>query len=180
MTPAPDPPPIPRRITEAGLGPLDVWDLDLDGPAVAALVTEVLDGAWDRIRVGTLTPAASLTTTIPSAPEIAVVGDVLVAEAGGWHLELHVSGPGRSHTEAVQLFRRLDDVDGRPWQWGLRLHDGTGAQQVAIILPDPWNTPDGEPRPDADHSQLDVWNHLRATWLGEPPDPFDTSGGPHG
>jgi hypothetical protein len=59
----------------------------------------------------------------------------------------------------------------------VRLFNGAGEQQVTILLPNPFLSPDGDKvlkRPD--WSRLALWDALRARWTGAAgPDPVDRS-----
>jgi hypothetical protein len=80
-------------------------------------------------------------------------------------------------TARAELYRRLDHA-GAPASWGLRLFNGAGEQQLTILLPNPFLSPDGdEILQEPDWSRLALWDELRARWTGSPgPDPLDRSG----
>ena len=82
----------------------------------------------------------------------------------------------RRQTARAELYRRLDR-SGAPTSWGLRLFNGDGEQQVTILLPNPFLSPDREKvRKTPDWSRLALWDELRARWAGaSEPDPFDRS-----
>jgi hypothetical protein len=60
----------------------------------------------------------------------------------------------------------------------LRLFNGQGEQQTTILLPNPYLSPDADKvLKMPDWSRLDLWDRLRARWLGlVESDPFDRSG----
>lgn len=50
--------------------------------------------------------------------------------------------------------------------WGIRLENGRGEQMTTFFLPIPWFSREGKRQPP-DWSKLDLWNDLRARYLGE-------------
>jgi hypothetical protein len=80
-------------------------------------------------------------------------------------------------TARAELYRRLDK-SGAPVSWGLRLFNGHNEQQATILLPNPFLSPDADKvLKTPDWSRLDLWDRLRARWLGlTEPDPLDRSG----
>src|SRR5207245_3142492 len=78
-------------------------------------------------------------------------------------------------TARAELYRRLDR-SGAPVSWGLRLFNGEGEQQVTILLPNPFLSADDKILKTPDWARLELWDRLRARWLGiTEPDPIDRS-----
>jgi hypothetical protein len=97
----------------------------------------------------------------------------------------HAGTPGQPATPALahhrrtaraELYRRLDRK-GAPVSWGVRLFNGHGEEQVTILLPNPFLSPDGEKLlKEPDWSRLALWDRLRSRWAGlSEPDPRDRS-----
>ena len=80
-------------------------------------------------------------------------------------------------TARAELYRRISR-DGTPVSWGLRLLNGKGEQQITVLLPNPFLDRDTDKiRKAPDWSALDLWDRLRAQWLGlNEPDPLDRAG----
>ena len=79
-------------------------------------------------------------------------------------------------TARAELYRRISR-DGSPVSWGLRLFNGKGEQQITVLLPNPFLDGDDKILRTPDWSRLDLWDRLRAEWLGlGEPDPLDRSG----
>ena len=58
--------------------------------------------------------------------------------------------------------------------WGLRLFNGKEEQQITVLLPNPFLDNDDKILKTPDWSRLDLWDRLRARWLGlAEPDPLD-------
>jgi hypothetical protein len=53
---------------------------------------------------------------------------------------------------------------------------GAGEQQITIFFPNPFLDDDARYLPTPDWTRLAAWDHVRATYLGLPPDPFDRTG----
>ena len=65
----------------------------------------------------------------------------------------------RRQTARAELYRRLDHASGPPTSWGLRLFNGHGEQQITILLPNPFLSPDGEKVLTVpDWSRLALWD----------------------
>ena len=57
-----------------------------------------------------------------------------------------------------------------------RMFNGEGAQQLTVLLPNPFLDGDQHPLDPPDWSRLELWDALRRRYLGLPPDPIDRSG----
>jgi len=79
-------------------------------------------------------------------------------------------------TARAELYRELQARDGTPNTWGLRLFNGADEQQLTVFLPNPFLSDDMKPLKQPDFNRLALWDHLRQTCLGLPPDPKDRTG----
>ena len=80
--------------------------------------------------------------------------------------------PGRSCLVVrCRLNRRLSN--GKPGDWGLRLFNGGGEEQITFMLPNPFLTDEQRIMREPDWSRLDLWDRLRQKYLGLEPDPLD-------
>jgi hypothetical protein len=57
----------------------------------------------------------------------------------------------------------------------VRLFNGDGDQQLTVLLPHPFLDDDQQILDVPDWTRLALWDHLRARFLGLPPDPLDRS-----
>ena len=78
-------------------------------------------------------------------------------------------------TSRAYLYRRLN-ADGTPDSWALRLLNGAGEEQLTVLFPNPFLTPDLRFEPEPRWERLALWDDLRGRYLGLPPDPRDRSG----
>jgi hypothetical protein len=58
----------------------------------------------------------------------------------------------------------------------VRLFNGRGEQMMTLMLPNPFLTNDQQIRDKPAWGQLELWDRLRAKYLGLDPDPIDRSG----
>jgi hypothetical protein len=69
---------------------------------------------------------------------------------------------------ARAAFGRTLGEDGEPHSWSIQLWNGAGEQMITFFLPSPFLDLAREKRlREPDWSQLDLWNDLRARYLGE-------------
>lgn len=64
-------------------------------------------------------------------------------------------------------FYRSVSASCSPQSWGIRLWNGAGEQMLTFFLPSPYLTDDQKRRKAPDWSRLELWNSLRAEFLGE-------------
>ena len=65
------------------------------------------------------------------------------------------------------MYRQLD-ADGAPISWGIRLFNGKNEQQITILLPNPFLSPENDKvLKSPDWTRLALWDSLRARWLGQ-------------
>lgn len=177
------PPPPPRRIEDPVVGVQEVWDLPTDEGTLTDLIRDVFEHDWKNITFGVLVPGAAWEIRAPGAPERVASSDGYVTvDFGPWHFHLCLgesSGDpektaGRRTAQA--FFYRTLDEEGAPRSWGLRLFNARGEQQMTVILPSPFVTPEQKIADEADFTRLATWDRLRSTYLGMGEDPADRSG----
>lgn len=180
----------PERMVDEDGALVDVFPLPCDGASLTALLRDLFEAHWDKIVFGPIIQGAAWEMRAPHAPtHVGVLDGYLTVAFEASHFHLCVGptkGPRHDPTSAAlarhrqtaraELYRRLDR-SGSPTSWGLRLFNGEGEQQVTILLPNPFLSPDGEKvRKTPDWSRLALWDELRARWTGAAgPDPFDRS-----
>jgi hypothetical protein len=180
----------PRRITDPDGATAEVFPLPTDETSLETLLRDLFENHWDKIVFGPIIQGAAWEMKAPHAPShVGMLDGYLTVAFGISHFHLCI-GPtkGPRHdptppavarhrqTKRAELYRRLDR-DGAPTSWGLRLFNGEGEQQVTILMPNPFLSPDGEKvLKTPDWSRLALWDALRARWTGaEGPDPADRS-----
>ena len=179
----------PRTVTEPGMGTLEVFALDTSEAALVALLTDIFENHWRAICFGPLIEGAAWEIAAPNAPrKMSLLDGYLTVDFGAWHFHICV-GPHRGsaaapvspalaahrRTARAELYRQLNQ-GGAPNSWGLRLLNGHDEQQLTVFLPNPFLTDDLKPAARPDWSRLALWDHLRKTTLGLPPDPKDRTG----
>jgi len=169
---------------------VEIFPLPTDEESLEALLRELFEQHWDKITFGPLIQGAAWEIRAPHAPtQVGMLDGYLTVAFGASHFHLCISphkGTRSNPTPAAlarhrrtaraELYRRLDK-SGAPVSWGLRLFNGHDEQQVTIILPNPFLAADDKVLQIPDWSRLELWDGLRARWLGAPePDPLDRSG----
>lgn len=178
-----------RRVDEDGAR-VDVFPLPCDEASLTALLRDLFEAHWDEIVFGPIIQGAAWEIRAPLAPTyVGVLDGYLTVAFGASHFHLCVGptkGPRhdptppalarRRQTARAELYRR-PDRSGAPTSWGLRLFNGEGEQQMTILLPNPFLSPDRDKvRKTPDWSRLALWDELRARWAGAAgSDPFDRS-----
>jgi hypothetical protein len=181
----------PGRVTDPDGATVEVFSLPTDEVSLEALLRELFERHWDKITFGPLIQGAAWEIRAPHAPtHVGMMDGYLTVAFGASHFHLcigpHNGSPGNPIPESLarhrctaraELYRRLDK-SGAPVSWGLRLFNGQEEQQTTILLPNPFLSPDSDKVLETpDWSRLDLWDGLRARWLGLiEPDPLDRSG----
>jgi hypothetical protein len=181
----------PGRVTDPDGAAIEVFSLPTDDASLEALLRELFERHWDKITFGPLIQGAAWEIRAPHAPtHVGMLDGYLTVAFGASHFHLcigpHKGSPGSPTPESLarhrrtaraELYRRLDK-SGAPVSWGLRLFNGQSEQQTTILLPNPYLSPDADKvLKMPDWSRLDLWDRLRARWLGlVESDPFDRSG----
>jgi hypothetical protein len=169
---------------------VETFPLPTDEESLEALLRELFVQHWDKITFGPLIQGAAWEMRAPHAPtQVGVLDGYLTVAFGISHFHLCI-GPHKGtrsnptpaalarhrRTARAELYRRLDK-SGAPVSWGLRLFNGHDEQQVTILLPNPFLSADDKVLKTPDWSRLELWDRLRARWLGATePDPLDRSG----
>jgi hypothetical protein len=181
----------PERVVDPDGAVVEAFRLPTDETSLVGLLRELFEEHWAEITFGPIIQGAAWELRAPHAPtHVGMLDGYLTVAFGASHFHLCI-GPhkGPRHepapealahhrrTARAELYRRLDR-SGAPISWGLRLFNGQGEQQLTILLPNPFLSPDSDKVLKApDWSRLALWDHLRGRWLGlAGPDPFDRSG----
>ncbi len=184
-------PATPQRVTEPDGATLEVFLLPCDEASLVELLSDLFANHWQEITFGPLIQGAAWEMRAPFAPtHVGMLDGYLTVAFGASHFHLCIGAHKGTHhsptpealarhrrTARAELYRRLDRA-GAPISWALRLFNGHGEQQLTILLPNPFLSPDGDKVAKApDWSRLALWDRLRARWLGlGEPDPLDRSG----
>ena len=177
-------------VTDPDGATVEIFPLPTEEGSLEALLRDLFEQHWDKITFGPLIQGAAWEIRAPHAPtQVGLLDGYLTIAFGISHFHLCI-GPHtgtRSNptpaalarhrrTARAELYRRLDK-SGAPVSWGLRLFNGHDEQQVTIILPNPFLSGDDKVLQIPDWSRLELWDRLRARWLGATePDPLDRSG----
>ena len=180
-----------RTATEPDGATVESFSLATDEASLEELLRDLFEHHWDKITFGPLIQGAAWEIRTPHAPtHIGMLDGYLTVAFGVSHFHLCIGphkGPPNDpapeslahhrRTARAELYRRLNK-SGAPISWGLRLFNGHGEQQTTILLPNPFLAPGTDKiMKTPDWSRLDLWDRLRARWLGlTDPDPLDRSG----
>ena len=178
-------------VTDPDGSSVEIFPLPTDEASLEELLRDLFERHWDKITFGPLIQGAAWEIRTPHAPtHIGMLDGYLTVAFGVSHFHLcigpHKGPPNDPTPEALadhrrtaraELYRRLDKSSA-PVSWGLRLFNGHDEQQATILLPNPFLAPDTDKiLKNPDWSRLDLWDRLRARWLGlTDPDPLDRSG----
>jgi hypothetical protein len=181
---------VPRRVGEADGALCDLFPLPGDEATLEALLRVLFVDHWQEITFGPIIQGAAYEFKAPSAPiYFGTCDGYLTIAFGASHFHICIGehrgspsnpvSPALAHhrrTARGELTRRLDRT-GAPVSWGLRLFNGAGEQQITILFPNPFLDPATDRVVDPpDWSRLELWDKVRARWLGLGPDPLDRSG----
>jgi hypothetical protein len=169
---------------------VEIFPLPTDESSLEELLRDLFERHWDKITFGPLIQGAAWEIRAPHMPtQIGVLDGYLTVAFGISHFHLCI-GPHKGarssptpaalarhrRTARAELYRRLDK-SGAPVSWGLRLFNGHNEQQITILLPNPFLSADDKVLKTPDWPRLELWDRLRARWLGATePDPLDRSG----
>ncbi|MBV8777560.1 MAG: hypothetical protein JO258_10235 [Alphaproteobacteria bacterium] len=180
----------PERQIDPDGAPVDVFALPSDETSLEALLRELFAKHWQDITFGPIIQGAAWEMKAAQAPDrIGMLDGYLTISFGAPHFHICIGehkgtraspvSPELAHhrrTSRAELYRRISR-DGTPASWGLRLFNGAGEQQITVLLPNPFLDRDDSVRRTPDWSRLDLWDRLRARWLGlTEPDPLDRAG----
>ncbi len=171
--------------TEDG-GQEQLWPLPVGEENVLELLHMCFDEYWNEIWFGVFLQGMVWEVAAPNAPRhIKVLDGYATVDFGRWHFHMCIgehkaSGPelGRiRRCSRAELYRRYNyNRDGCPSSWGVRLYNGRDEQMMTVMLPNPFLTNDQQLRARPDWGQLELWDRLRARFLGLEPDPLDRTG----
>ena len=180
----------PQRVREADGSVMEVFALPTDAASLEELLRELFERHWQEITFGPIIQGAAWEMRAPFAPtHVGMLDGYLTIAFGGPHFHLcigeHKGTTGQPasaelarhrRTARAEMYRQLDR-DGAPVSWGIRLFNGKDEQQITILLPNPFLSPNNEKMlKTPDWSRLSLWDQLRARWLGlTEPDPHDRS-----
>ena len=169
---------------------VEIFPLPTDEASLEELLRDLFEQHWDKITFGPLIQGAAWEIRAPHAPtQVGLLDGYLTVAFGASHFHLCI-GPHKGtrsnptpaalarhrRTARAELYRRLDKT-GAPVSWGLRLFNGRDEQQVTILLPNPFLSADDKVLKTPDWSRLELWDRLRARWLGATElDPLDRAG----
>jgi hypothetical protein len=175
------------RTREAGHDDLEVFPLEVSESTLVELLTEVFENWWRQIRFGPLINGAVYELRAPHRPKLSMLDGYLTIAFEQWHVHLcigeHRGVPGGGVDPGLAKRRRCAHaelqrqwVDGAPRSWMFRMFNGEGAQQLTILLPNPFLDDDHRILDAPRWSRLELWDRLRQRYLGLPSDPIDRSG----
>jgi hypothetical protein len=158
-----------------------------------SLLRELFEEHWRAIRFGVCIQGAVYEIGAHARPRVALLDGYLTADFGSGHLHLcigpHHGTAARPTPPEIATWRRVGRAafyrslnrESAPVSWGLRLWNGRGEQMLTVFLPNPYYDDELRRQPP-DWRRLGLWNRLRATWLGLPPQPDgpETTLDPHG
>lgn len=173
---------------EFGAGPVESFPLPTHQDFLFRLLKDIFENHWEKIVFGSVVQGAVFEIRVADAPRrISLADGYLTVDFGFWHFHLCIGehrGPSRAptppevaairRTARAEFYRHLND-DGTPRAWGLRLFNGADDQQMTVFLPSPFHA-DDRMLPQPDWSRLELWDQLRARYLGAEPDPIDRAG----
>jgi len=174
----------PPIVETEGGGREQHWTLPADEHSLLELIHICFDEYWDEIWFGIIMEGAAWEVVAPNAPKrISVYDGYVTVDFGRWHFHLCIgehreSGPERGRIRKcarAELYRGIGG-DGFPTSWGVRLYNGRDEQMMTLMLPNPFLTNDQQFREQPGWGQLELWDRLRATYLGLEPDPHDRAG----
>lgn len=173
---------------EFGTGRVEAFPLSIEQDFLFRLLKDIFENHWEKIVFGSMVQGAVFEIRVADAPRRVGMSDgYLTVDFGFWHFHVCIGehkGPSRTPTPpdvaahrrtARAEFYRILNEDSTPRSWGLRLFNGGDEQQMTIFLPSPFHADDRMLK-EPDWSRLELWEQLRARYLGVEPDPIDRAG----
>lgn len=176
-------------VEESGVGTLEVWDLEPAEETLYGLLRDLFSNHWHEITFGPLIQGAAFEIRPTNPPKAVTFHDgYLTVDFGSVHFHLCIAETlcdeysptdpilaQERRTHHAELFRRINR-DQTPDLWGLRLFNGLNQQQFTVLFPNPFVSDMMTFEVEPDWSRLRLWNKIRQTYLGLPPDEKDRSG----
>jgi hypothetical protein len=181
---------LSERIVDPDGATVEVFPLPTDEATLLALMRDLFANHWRDITFGPMVQGAAWEMRAAQEPsKIAMFDGYLTVAFGVPHFHICIGAHRGPHNNPVspelaqhrrtaraELYRRLKR-DGTPVSWGVRLFNGKDEQQITVLLPNPFLDHDDRVRDTPDWSRLELWDRLRARWLGlAEPDPLDRAG----
>jgi len=175
------------RTDEAGHEDLEVFPIEVDEQTLLGLLTEVFEEWWPHIQFGPLINGAVYELKAPQRPRLSLLDGYLTIDFDVWHVHLCI-GEQRGlagHQVDPDLARRRrcahaelqrQWIDDAPRTWMFRMFNGEGAQQLTILLPNPFLDDEQRVLDEPDWTHLALWDQLRERYLGLSSDSADRSG----
>ena len=161
-------------------GVFEVFALPNDEAILLAIFEDCFE-EWEHLHIGPLIQGAAWEIRPPRQPRIKMMDGYATIDFQDWHFHICIgehkaASPElakRRQTARAELYRRLSN--DKPGDWGLRLFNGAGEQQITFMLPNPFLTDEQRIIKDPEWDRLDLWDRLRQKYLGIGPDPLDRS-----
>ncbi len=177
---------VSKIVEEPGSGQVEIFPIATDEAFLFVLLRDLFEQHWQEIIFGPCVQGAVFEIRAAGAPrKVSLFDGYLTVDFGPWHFHICIGenrGAPRDPTPAdlarhrrtarAELYRGLGR-DGVPRNWGLRLYNGGGEQQMTVFLPNPLLTPEQTVARPPDFSRLALWDALRERCLGLAPDPLD-------
>lgn len=177
--------PAPQIETSPTGRQVEVFPLPTDEAFLDGLLRDLFENHWAEITFGPMIQGAAYEIRCPEKPhKIGLLDGYLTIFFGPSHFHLCIgenngapSDTVREHrrTRKAEFFRTLDKA-GAPVNWGLKLVNGGGEEQMTVFLPNPFLTDDDQIAAAPDFSRLALWDSLCRKYLNRAPDPKDRSG----
>ena len=159
-------------------GVFELFALPGDEATLLAIFEDCFE-EWEHLHIGPLIQGAAWEIRPPRRPRIKMYDGYATIDFEDWHFHIcigeHRGAPAelarRRQTARAELYRRLSD--GKPGDWGLRLFNGAGEQQITFMLPNPFLSDEQRVLKEPEWGRLDLWDRLREKYLGLGPDPLD-------
>lgn len=179
----------PVEVTDAGGGRAEVFPLPVDEAFLDGLLRDLFERYWERLTFGPMIQGAAYEIRCPQAPtKIGLFDGYLTIFFGRTHFHLCIGenkgSPKNPTPEALRHHRRtvraefFRGLNGErvPVNWGLRLFNGGGEEQMTVFFPNPFLGDDDDILEIPDWSRLAVWEDLLRRYLGREPDGRDRLG----
>ena len=168
---------------------VEIFDLPAEEPFLDRLLRDLFENHWAEITFGPMIQGAAYEIRCDRKPhKIGLLDGYLTIFFGPSHFHLcigeNLGSPAsptppelREHrrTRQAQFFRSLDR-DGAPVNWGLKLVNGGGEEQMTMFFPNPFLTDDDKIADRPDWARLALWEEMGRRYLNREPDGKDRQG----